>query len=256
MVNAVMGMGAASEKTDRTMLTRDAEMFIQKYECNGSFYFTYQVFAKRGREPSVIDDCRKVLRDHGGAMAVDDVANVLWFIPRDLVYHNLSVDREALNIDTGVWMLAEHFPLSKEDANQIAAVLDEYLLSQDFIQQVDILPLLQKRLPSIADNLSGLHFKAIFNILYYYLNDRFSFSNAIISPKGAKLDFTVLFRTFAKEHEQFTLDELSAYAAELKVPIYWHSTYMGGAVRISKTDFVSRAKITFDVTATDKVLES
>ena len=33
LVNAVMGMGAASEKTDRTMLTRDAEMFIQKYEC-------------------------------------------------------------------------------------------------------------------------------------------------------------------------------------------------------------------------------
>ena len=26
-----MGKGAASEKTDRTMLTRDAEMFIQKY---------------------------------------------------------------------------------------------------------------------------------------------------------------------------------------------------------------------------------
>ena len=31
LVNAVMGMGAASEKTDRTMLIRDAEMFIQKY---------------------------------------------------------------------------------------------------------------------------------------------------------------------------------------------------------------------------------
>ncbi len=31
LVNAVMGMSAASEKTDRTMLTRDAEMFIQKY---------------------------------------------------------------------------------------------------------------------------------------------------------------------------------------------------------------------------------
>ena len=34
LVNAVMGMGAASEKTDRTMLTRDAEMFIQKYKCD------------------------------------------------------------------------------------------------------------------------------------------------------------------------------------------------------------------------------
>ena len=31
LVNAVMGMGAASEKTDRAKLTRDAEMFIEKY---------------------------------------------------------------------------------------------------------------------------------------------------------------------------------------------------------------------------------
>ncbi len=31
LVNAVMGMGAASEKTDRTKLTRDAEGFIEKY---------------------------------------------------------------------------------------------------------------------------------------------------------------------------------------------------------------------------------
>ena len=31
LVNAVMGMGAASEKTDRTKLTHDAEGFIEKY---------------------------------------------------------------------------------------------------------------------------------------------------------------------------------------------------------------------------------
>ena len=31
LVNTVMGMGAASEKTDRAKLTRDAEMFIEKY---------------------------------------------------------------------------------------------------------------------------------------------------------------------------------------------------------------------------------
>ena len=222
----------------------------------GSFISTYQVFAKPGRETSVIEDCRKVLRDHGGAMSVDDVAKVLWFIPRDIVYHSLSVDKEALNIDTGIWMLAEHFPLTKEDADQIAAALDDYLQTQDFIHHVDIMPFLQSRLPSIADNLSGLYFKAVFNILYYYLKDRFSFSNAIISPKGAKLDFTVLFRTFAREHEQFTLDELSAYASELKVPIYWNSTFAAGAVRISRTEFVHRRKIAFDVESTDKVLES
>ena len=227
-----------------------------KATAKGSFYSTYQVFARPGQEPSVMQDCRKVLRNHGGAMSASDVSKELWFIPYDTVYQSLVYDSEALNIGNSVWMLAEHFPLTKEDAEKIGDMLDECFLTQDFIQQSELMPLLQKHLPSIADNLSGLHFIAVFNILNYHLKNRFSFSKAIISPKGAKTDFRDLFRGFAREHERFTLDELSAFASELSVPIYWESTFDGGAVRLNKAEFINRKNITFDVEATDKVLES
>lgn len=221
----------------------------------GSFYSINQVFAKPGQYASVIQDCSKVLRDHGGPMPVSDVAKVLWFIPYDMVYHYLSVDDEALNIGSSTWMLVEHFPLTREDAQKIGDMLSEYLLASDYVHAVDLMPVLQKRLPSIADNLTGMTYMAVFNIVAYYLRDRFSFSKAIISPRGTSVDFTDLFKAFASEHETFTLADLESFSSELKLPIYWESTYAGGAVRVSKTDFVNRNLIHFDVDAVDQVLE-
>ena len=223
-------------------------------EAKGSFYSVNQMFSKSGQYTSIIQDARKVLRDHGGPMSVDDVAKVLWFIPRDLVYHNLSVDDESINIGNGTWMLAEHFPVTHEDAVNIGIMLDEYFLANSYVQAFDLVPLLRNHLPSIADNLSGMTYQAIFHIVQYYLRDRFSFTKAIISPKGTSVDFTGLFRTFAAEHETFTLADLEGLASELKLPIYWESTYAGGAVRISKTEFVNRKCIQFDVETTDAVL--
>jgi hypothetical protein len=222
----------------------------------GSFYLVNQFFAKSGQYASVTQDCRKVLRNHGGAMSVSDVAKELWFIPYDMVYRYLTLDDEALNIGNSEWMLAEHFPLTKEDAAKVGDMLDKYFLSQDFVQAAALMPLMKQHLPSIATDLFGLHFTAIFNILNYHLKNCFSFSRSIITPKGTKTDFRALFRGFAKEHKHFTLDELAAFASELQVPIYWENTFMGGAVRVSKTEFVHRSQITFDTEATDAVLES
>ena len=222
----------------------------------GRFYETGSVFARQGKEISLNEDCRKVLRNNGGAMSVDAISKELWFIPYDTIYHNLVIDEDALNLGNSVWMLAEHFPLTEEDAVKVGDMLDECFISRNFVKQTELLPLLRQHLPSLADNLSGLHSIAIFNILNYYLKNRFSFSKALIAPKGAKQDFRDLFRQFAKEHDRFTLEELSVFAGDLNVPIYWENTYNGGAVRVSKNDFVNRRMISFDIENIDIALSN
>ncbi len=224
-------------------------------EAKDTFHSANQAFTKRGQYASVIQDARKVLRDHGGPMSVSDVAKVLWFIPYDMIYHCLSVDDESLNIGSGTWMLAEHFPLTQEDAGKIGGMLDEYFLTINYVQAFALIPLLKDHLPGIADDLSGMNYMAIFNIIAYYLRDRFSFTKAVISPKGSSIDFTGLFKSFAAEHDTFVLADLETLASELKLPIYWESTYAGGAVRVSKTDFVNKRLINFDVDAIDEVLQ-
>lgn len=223
-------------------------------EAKGSFFSVNQVFAKRGQFTSVAQDARKVLREHGGPMPVEEIAKVLWFIPRDMVYHYLSVDDESLNIGNSTWMLAEHFPVTRDDADRIGHMLDEYFLTNNYVQAFDLVPLLRDHLPAIADNMSGMTYQAIFNIVQYYLRERFNFTKAIISPKGTSIDFTDLFRAFAAERDTFTLTDLEALASELKLPIYWESTYAGGAVRVSKTEFVNKRLIQFDVDAIDAAL--
>ena len=225
-------------------------------EANGRFCLYYQCFAKQGQVASVTNDARKVLRNHGGAMSVGDITNELWFIPCDIVYHSLVADEETISLGNSVWMLVENFPLTEEDANIVGDLLDECFLSQNYVKAQELIPLLKQHLPSIADNLSGLHFTAVFNSLSYYLKNRFSFSRAIISPKGTKTEFRDLFREFAKEHEHFSLEELSAFAKDLQVPIYWESTFNGGAVRVSREEFVNRSQISFDIAEIDAVLES
>lgn len=225
-------------------------------EAGGRFESSYQYFERHRQNASVRGDCRRVLREQGGAMSTGDVAKTLWFIPSGKVYNALNTDEEILNVDLGVWMLAEHFPLTRENAQRIGDVLGEQLLTKDYVHTSELRPLLRKHLPSIADDLSGLTNAAVFNIVAYYLADRFSFTRAIISPKGANTDFTVLFRTFAAEHDTFTIRDLEAFAEELNLPIYWNNTYNGGAVRISQTNFVNRRLVHFDVDAVDRMLEN
>ena len=225
-------------------------------EAKSAFYLGNQVFVKRGQSASVIHDARKVLRNHGGPMSVSNIAKVLWFIPHDVIYHCLSADDESINIGSSTWMLAEHFPLTREGAGKIGDMLDEYFLTVNYVQASDLMPLLENRLPGIADDLNGMNNMAIFNIVAYYLRDRFSFTKAIIAPKGSSIDFNNLFKSFAAEHDTFTLADLETLAYELKLSmIYWESIYAGGAVRISKTDFVNARLIDFDVDAIDAVLQ-
>ncbi len=230
------------------------ERLLEK--ANSAFYSSWGMFLRKGKQQSVTNDCRKVLRNQGGAMPVSEVQKILWFVPGDTVYHTLSVDKEALNIGNSVWMLAEHFPLSPAEAAGIGDVLDEYFIANNYIQAESILFLLREKLPSIADNLQDLHFTAVFNIVRYYLEDRFSFTKAIITPKGSKkIDFSVLYHDFAAKRDHFTLDELSAFSKEVKNPIYWESVFSGGAVRVNESEFVHISNVKFDVVETDKVLE-
>ena len=234
------------------------DVMVQQLVCNskGCFSSANQVFARQGKTPSVTQDCRKVLSDYGGAMTSSDIAEKLWFIPPQIISRSLSFDNGILSVGLGFWMLAENFPISSENARDVGKMIKECFLAKENIKKSELVPLIQNHLPIIADNLSGLNATAVFNICHYLLNNQFNFSNSIISPKGMeKKNYRDLFIGFAKSHKQFSLEELADYASSLGVPIYWESTFDGGAVRVSEDEFVHYDMVSFQVSSIDSVLE-
>ncbi len=214
----------------------------------------YEVITAPTKNDTVVQDCMTVLREHGGALPESVITKTLWFISEEKVRHCLSLGNEILYAGKKNWMLAEHFPLTETEVKRIGDTLEEYFLSQGYISQKDLRPLLQNYCPEIAENLTDLSDKAIYSILCYYLKERFTFSPTVISPNGNIKDYATLYRNYSKEHEDFTLDDITAYAHELGAPIYLPALLDAGSVRISATEFVNQKQLAFDVDNTDQVL--
>lgn len=221
---------------------------------DGRFYASEQLFARRGQYASVILDARKLLRERGGALSIDEMAEALWFIPRDTLLNCLSRDTEALNMGDGRWMLAANFPVTASDAARIGALLDEHFLSSSYLRAGELRKFLARHLPAIEENLGDMTDAALFNILQYYLKERFSFVRTHIAPKGKVMDFADMVRAFAAERDRFTLSDVEGLADELDQKYLYLECICDRAVRVSQTEFVNKRLVHFDVAAIDAVL--
>ena len=241
--------------TAHAVYTEDVLMDLLLQHSNEAFIKNGSWLVSPGKPASVIEDCKKVMRDVGGAMSVEDVSKRLWFIPYDVIYHALSTEDDCINVGVRVWMLVEYFPLTGADVEQIANMLSEELNLRGYILYRQLVPLLHSRLPNVAENLAALDEGAVFNVIRYYLKNRFSFTKAIIAPLGQQIEVNTLYRNFAAEHDQFSLQDLEAFAAEISAgQIYWEDVFVK-AVRIRETEFVNKNMVHFDVAATDCALE-
>lgn len=225
--------------------------------CSGEYKLTdSRVFTKPYLGSQVTLDCEHVLRDQGGALGIADITATLWFLPYDTVYQALNRDKNILFAGSGEWMLIEHFPITRENAQIIGKTIEEAFLTRDFLIAEDLMTLIREKHPSISDDISGLPLVAQFNILAYYLGERFTFSASIVAPRGKVIGKNTLFSAFATDKTSFTMDELDAFAAELKTPIYWDALLDSGVLRTQKDQFLRVDQITFDIAAVDDMLEN
>lgn len=240
---------------DHAVYTDEVLTQLLLQRADGCFVKNGNMFTVPERPASIADDCKSVMRSAGGAVSAEDISRRLWFIPPDIIHHTLSAENDCINVDKGVWMMAEHFPLTSADAAGVADMLKDEFNVCGYISAGSLIPLLYQRLPAVAENLSALNQGAVFNILRYHLGDSFEFRRAIISPQGRQVDIGALYRGFVTERGQFSLSDLDLFASEAHAPICWEEIF-SEAVRVSETEFVGKDQVCFDIAATDRVLES
>lgn len=90
--------------------------------------------------------------------------------------------------------------------------------------------------------------------LKYKLGDKYSFTGNIISAKGKSLSMSDVFSSYAREQGKFTLQELLAFAKNIGSTVYFDALYENAA-RISQERFVPKDTVSFQVKATDKILD-
>ena len=93
------------------------------------------------------------------------------------------------------------------------------------------------------------------NALSKVMSNRFDFDGEVISAYGAKLAMADVFRLYAKHNAPFTDIDLYNFSKETDTTIYFGAV-AEATVRVSKTLFVSKNHVEFDIEAVDKALST
>lgn len=190
---------------------------------------------------------------HGG-VSYQLLKASLWYIPIETIKRTLVYTSEIALIDAETYYYAPNFPASPEELYQLTKLMRERIFEKGFLVSRDIYEIIKEKCHSLAINTEGFKDWAYRNILKYLLRDEFEFGGSIVSEKGQKMEMYQVYRSFCRDYEHLTLDELNRFSEEVGVQIYWDSV-LTEMVRISSSEFVRRDKIIFPHEEIDNVLD-
>lgn len=225
--------------------------------CYGFYQMTRNYFHIRGRVPNAEADVARVMKQSQLPLNYQQIHEILWYIPLDLIKHSLVITDDMVNVAQETYFYARNLPISATEQEQIAEIIHAQLMQKTFITDVELRSLIEQHCPAVAINTEEFTTWGLRNALGVLLRDRFSFNGAIISDRGQEINMSQAFEAFCESHDEMTLNELRDFAKEMNPAtpvIYWDAVF-NKMLRISRTDYVRKSTILFPVEETDAVLD-
>ena len=204
-----------------------------------------------------VEDVRKYLTEAGKPVSIDQIYADLSQISSSEIYKILTGigSREFINNQKGEYFHVSIVDLSSTDIKNIKEIIDNGLYNYGFISGIDFWNKLKKKHPDMIAQYPYLTDLGMRSVLAFHLGDNYDFKGTIISKKGEKVKSSDVYRRFAQQNTEFTIDDLVKLSEELNTGIYYDEVY-NYSVRINDNKFISRGIIDFDVDAIDSMLES
>lgn len=202
---------------------------------------------------SVVIDYVKEL---GRIVNEEDVVSALNYLPADDVVHSFNFNPSILvSCGRGQRFHIDLFVVTRQELDSICEIIDKAIEQYEFVGADELLSDIKKNVPSILSNNSTLSEYGIRKALASKLENRYSFNNAIISTKGHNIAAKDAILSYAKTHDEFTLNEIDALADSLGTVLnYYLESIANYCIRLDQNYFVSRERIQFDIDSIDNAI--
>lgn len=220
----------------------------------GRYNKKYSYLTKKWKNANPEEDVLRIMKASHQPLDYANIHRKLWYIPYGKMKHYLAVNKSVVNVAQETYFYAPNLPIDTEELNKLIMMIQIELEYRSYITDVELMKLIQLKLPSVAVNTEGFTTYGLRNCLGYILRNHFSFKGPIISAIGSEISMSDVYAEFARQHETFTLDDLKELSKEMQITIYWEDI-MNEQVRVSETEFVRRDLIDFDVETIDALLE-
>lgn len=245
-----------SEKLlDHNIFNADMLKAYLTYYVSDQYYMGRSYLAKEYCDDvDPIDEVRQCLKQYDFPVQVDELCDSLSHITEERIRFILGSNGEFVRNSKGEYFHADSLELTKEELENIAAIIDSTIEEHEFISGNELYDAIQTKYPYTFEK------NAVFSVigwrdaLKYKFGDRFSFVGNIVSRAGTSLSMSDVFAEYGNGRQRFSIDELEQFAESIGTTIYFDSLYTN-AIRISHEWFTSKGGAKFSVKETDAVLD-
>ena len=237
-------------KVYNTIALRD---LIMSSEMPG-IYATNTLFKLTSQKVNPENDVLSFMKKCHTPICYGRLQESLWYIPMEVIKHALVMTPSLVQVDWETYMYAPNFPASSNELQKLIKEMKTKIEEKGFLVSKDIAWIITNRCPTIAINTEGYKDWAYRNILKYLFKDQFEFGSSVVSKKGQKLEMWQVYRSFCRDYERLTINELKSFSGEVGVQIYW-TDVLSEMVRINQKEMIRKDKIHFEIDYTDNILD-
>lgn len=233
--------------------------YLRYYYDDTWFFYKDYMTCEENVSIDIDDIVIEYVREQGRVVLEDELVKVLEYLPENEVRHSFN-NHPSVLISYGRNQGRFHidlFVVTQQELEAVSEIIDKAIEKYEFVGSDELISDIRQNVPSIITNNSVLSDYGIRKALWCKLEGRYSFNNAIISAFGHNLSSKEALSSFAKTHEEYSLDEIDSLADSLGTVInYYLESLLEYSIRINHDIFVSKSKVQFDVGAIDNAIDN
>ena len=223
----------------------------------GWFFHSDYISTEERFKPNIEQAVLDYLKEQGGIVTEDEVLDAFPYFPEDAVLHAFQFNSDILvNCGRGKGKIhINNFHVTEKELTKISNVIDKEISRSGYMLWPELLGYIRSIAPDVIDYNEQFGDIGIRKALSSKLNGKYYFNNNVICFNGHVIDAKGVISSFAKHHQNYTIDDVKHIGAELNTNI---NPYIGEllkySVRTDSSNFVSKASVKFNIEDTDRVI--
>ena len=223
----------------------------------GWFFHSDYISTEERFKPNIEQAVLDYLKEQGGIVTEDEVLDAFPYFPEDAVLHAFQFNSDILvNCGRGKGKIhINNFHVTEKELTKISNVIDKEISRSGYMLWPELLGYIRSIAPDVIDYNEQFGDIGIRKALSSKLNGKYYFNNNVICFNGHVIDAKGVISSFAKHHQNYTIDDVKHIGAELNTNI---NPYIGEllkySVRTNSSNFVSKSNVKFNIEDTDRVI--
>lgn len=219
------------------------------------YFFDEYMSEEENLEINHLQEISDFMLAEGKPLSYEEIHAGVSNLSMELVYREIHKNSSFIRDAKEHYFHEAIFEVSDEELSKISGIIENEIQENGYAIWSNIYKSIEDNMPVFLENnlyLSSLGLRNAFEKLLY---TRYNFEGSIICEVGKNLTMSDVYKLYAEHHLEFTDDDIYDFSKEVDCIIYFPALYES-AIRVSRTQFVSKSIVNIDVEAVDAAIET